>query len=298
MATGPNTKILDNIMKNMMSEDHDPLSPLIDRYLIRRERPEYAHLRIPQYTLDLKERPRPLGRLSPSGLCGCERQAVFKFLGVEGKKKLDPDVMLIFEDGHWRHHKWQWMLSEMESILGSENFRCLSIELPIRIGSLYVAGALDALVEIRYRGGMERWVIDIKGINSFGFQDVYGKQQPKKEHVEQLIAYMKAKKCRRGALLYEDKNSNRYVVFVIEFSEEEWKVVKKWCKRVTKFIRHRELPRIHPECDNGSFLYEKCPYKGLCFGTKTEASVERLAFRNFTSLDDLWQQGLEIEENG
>lgn len=293
-----NSKILDKMMKSMNREDNDPLSPLIDRYLLRRERPEYAHLRLSGHEIDLKPRPRPLGRLSPSGLCGCERQAVFKFLGVEGKKKIDPDTQLIFEDGNWRHHKWQAIFKEMESILGSDVFRCLAIEQRSIIRKLFVAGHLDAIVEINYRGGWEKWVIDVKGINSYGFASIWQAQQPKEDHVRQLIAYMKAKKVRRGALLYEDKNTNRYIVFVITFSEEEWKEVRSWCKRVLKFLRHRELPRRHPECDNGTYLYDKCPYKGLCFGTKKEASIERAVFKDFTSIDDLWQRGLDIEGYG
>lgn len=294
MAT--NEKILANIIKTVMNEDNDPLSPLIDKYLIRRRDPKYAHLRLDSHEIDTQERPRPLGRLSPSSLCGCHRQAALKFLGVRGKKKVDPDLENIFDDGHWRHHKWQFRALEMERILGKENFRCYAIEMPVRMEKIRVAGHLDILVGIRSKGEMVKWVIDIKGINSFGFQDVFAKQQPRFEHVEQLISYMKAKRVRRGILLYEDKNSNRYICFTVIFDPEQWKVVKRWCRKTLDYVECQEVPPMHPECKNGTFLYEKCEFKALCFGGKTQAQLEQLAYKDFTSVEDLWVEGLRIEE--
>lgn len=298
MAGRGNAKILDNIVKSMKNEDADPLSPLIDRYLIRRTKPEYRHLRLEGHEIDLKDRPRPLGRISPSSLGGCERQAVFKFLGVQGKVRLDPDLEMVFEDGHWRHHKWQAIAIEMERILGKKTFQCLAIEEPVQMDKLFVAGNLDIHCLVKYRGELEPWVIDIKGINSFGFQDLLAKQAPKEAHVMQLLGYMAAKKCQRGALLYECKNTNRRQIFVIRFSDEEWAETRKWCKRVIRRIKYTELPRRHVECDSGTFLYEKCPYRGLCFGNKTDAQIEREVYKGFTSIEDLWEQGLQLASDG
>src|SRR5690349_12777163 len=99
----------------MEDEEHDPLTPLVDRYFSMRVK--YPEKRIRDYGLDLQDRPRPLGRLSPSALCGCERQAVFKFIGMDGRKRINPDTEAIFDDGHWRHHKWQARFRDMEAVL-------------------------------------------------------------------------------------------------------------------------------------------------------------------------------------
>lgn len=295
MPATADSKILATIIKAMEDEENDPLTPLIDRYFIMREK--YPDRRIRTYELDLQNRPRPLGRLSPSSLCGCERQAALKFLGVEGKKRLDPDTEAIFDDGHWRHHKWQARFRDMEAVLGRKRFRCYSIEEQIKIPKLYISGHLDALIGMRYQGEMESWVVDIKGINEFGFKAILGSQKPKDEHVLQLLAYMRRKKCRRGILLYENKMTQATMVFVVRFTEERWTEVQQWSRSVLKQLKNRTLPSMHPECDHGSFLYGKCPFRKLCWGNKTGAALERMAFADFPGVEELWRIGLEIEQN-
>lgn len=293
MPATADSRILASIIKAMEDEEHDPLTPLVDRYFIMRAK--YPERRIRAYDLDLQERARPLGRMSPSSLCGCERQAVFKFVGMDGRKKLNPDTEAIFDDGHWRHHKWQARFRDMEAVLGKKNFRCYSIEEQTRMPKLFISGHLDAEIGMHYQGEMERWVVDIKGINSFGFKAILGAQKPKEEHVLQLLAYMRKKKCRRGILLYENKENCATQVFVVRFSEERWEEVKLWTRGVVKAMRKKRLPDMHPECDNGSFLYDKCPFRRLCFGNATRAKLERLTFTDFPGVEALWELGIELE---
>lgn len=290
MAATPDTKILANIVKHMKASDDDPLTPLIDEYLIKRLKPKYQKDRLQEVTIPVAGRPRPPGRLSPSTICGCERQSALTFLGVEGRKRIDPDTELIFEDGVWRHHKWQTMFLDMERVLGSDRIRVLSIEEPVKIGKLYVAGHLDVHIAIFVNGEWIEIVIDIKGANSYAFENAYRTRRPDPKYVRQLLSYMRAKRCQRGILLYDSKDKNRYYVFSVEFSDTDWKEVRAWCKRVIGQIESRRLPPMHPECDNGTFLYNKCPFRNLCFG-KSLKQIERLAFEGFTSVDDLWVKG-------
>lgn len=291
-------KVLANVIRNMQKREVDPLTPLVDRYLIERVQPKNRSKRITNWSIDLKDVVRPLGRISPSSVGGCERQAVFKFLGTEGVHTVKPETQMIFEDGHWRHHKWQAMFTEMEAILGPDTFQCLSIEERVTHKELHIAGALDAHIAIFDRGEMVDWVVDIKGINKWGFADVYSAQEPKEAHVKQLISYMRARRVRRGMILYDCKDDQRTKVFTIKFSSREWAEVAEWCERVIDAVDQQRLPPMDSECNKGTFLYEKCPYRRLCYGSQTAAEVERETFISAPSVKALWREGLRLEKEG
>lgn len=280
----------------MKSGGEDFMSHLIDRYIFERALPENRHKRLTEYVIDLKPRNRPPGRLSPSSLGGCSRQSAFTFAGVKGAKRVDPELELIFEDGNWRHHKWQAIFQEMEAILGSDIFRCVSIEKQVTMRKLYVRGNSDAHLEIFDQGEWIPVIVDIKGINKFGFADVFNAQEPKQAHVRQLLAYMKAHKVDTGILLYDCKDDQRYTIFVIRMTPEAWADVKNWIKKLLDEMEHQKLPPMHPECNNGNYLYGKCPYRKLCFGRITNVDLERKLYKKFKGLDVAWEQGIALEE--
>jgi hypothetical protein len=293
------TRILDSIIKGIVSEEEDPLTALIDEYLIKRNLPKYRDRRIKKIVIDLEDRPRPGGRLSPSSICGCERQAALKFIGVDGVKRLDPDTELIFEDGHWRHHKWGYLFQDMEKVLGRKRFRVINIEYPVVLGPLFVAGHLDIEVKIKVNGKWIRYVIDFKGSNSWSYTKAYQNNAPDETYVKQLMTYMRGRKCHRGMLLYESKDRNVFNCFVVTFNEKEWAKIRRWCRRVIDQLERKKLPPKHPECNKGTFLYGRCQFKGLCFGNLTDRQLERQVYVDFPGVSKAWAKGhKEIEEHG
>lgn len=278
--------ILSELIKHMSMEEADPLSPLIDEYLIERET---SPNRLREYRIPMIGRNRPGGRLSPSSIGGCKRQATLKFLGVEGQRKLDPDTEMIFDDGNWAHHKWQARFRDMEAVLGAKRFKVLGIERTVTIPELYIAGSFDALIKIAGK----RWMIDFKTINSHGFGYVYREHKPKDAHVKQLITYCVAKGVKRGMLVYDNKDTPDYMVFTIEVRDADWMKVQRWCRKVLDSIKEQELPKKASDCNNGSFLFEHCPFSSFCFGkhADNEEKLRRLAFRNFEGIDEAWERG-------
>lgn len=267
----------------------EPLSEAIDEYLLTRHR---SKRRLRRHVITMVPRARPHGRLSPSSLGGCKREAVLKFLGVKGKIKLDPDLEMIFEDGNWRHHKWQALFLDMQRVLGRDRFRVVSFESDAILPDLFVAGSLD--VHIIVNG--KHYIIDIKGINDYGFKRVCVDQDaPMPKHVDQLTAYMKAKKVRRGIILYENKNNNHTKSFLVTYSKEQWKEVVTWADDVITALEQQRLPNKHPECNGGQFAYRKCIYAHLCFGTNADPrALQRRIYRGFTSVEDAWEEGFRI----
>lgn len=285
-------KILSGLVKNMSKKAKDPLRPMVDKYLMTRENSEE---RIRKFMIDMQPRTRPGGRLSPSTIGGCMRQAAFKFLNVKGKRRVDPDLELIFEDGNWRHHKWQAMFLDMQAVLGEDVFKVLYIEKPVYIPELYVAGYTDAAVYIK---GFGEAIVDFKGINSMGFSKVHMDNAPHLEHARQGLIYCKAADIDRLIISYDDKNTQRTHNYVIVFNEAKLEEVETWCRKTIAYMRDRELPPKHPGCARGNFMFEKCPWSSLCFGKLEKEEVTDLAYKDFIGVKKSWKAGmkeLEVE---
>lgn len=271
-------------------QEGEPLTEAIETYLVKRP---HAKRRLRRHVISMVDRPRPGGRLSPSAIGGCKRQAVLSFLGVPGRKKIDPELEMIFEDGNWRHHKWQALMLDMERVLGKKNFRVVSFEGRAVYEGLYIAGHLDVHVIIK---GVH-YIIDIKGINSWGFKRVcLQDRKPMEHHLFQLIGYMKAKKVRRGIILYDCKDNQDYRSFLFQFDKAIWKEVVAWCDSVITSLENQRLPGKHPDCHNGQFKYGRCIYKYLCFGKKESHQVERLAYKGFVDVEHAWAEGFAAFE--
>lgn len=286
------SSFLANLIKHQKNADRDPLSPLIDDYLLQRELPKNRSKRITEYIVPLRESLRPPGRFSPSSIGGCMRRAAFVFVGMSGQRRIDPDLEMIFEDGKWRHHRYQAMFLDMQSVLGRKAFKVHSIEETVAIPSLHVSGSLDALVEIE----KQKIVVDFKGANEWSWKYIHDNQRPKEEHRWQLMTYMRARKIKRGVLLYENKGSQERQCFYFDFSGDDWAEIKEWVVEVTLFMDRRDLPPRHADCSNGLYMGGKCPFRKHCWGDATDDEVTELAYVDFVSMKDSWSKGLKIIE--
>lgn len=285
------TQILSGIIKRMKKRDEDPLSPLIDRYLIDRVR---SKSRLEQYTVPMLSRRRPPGRLSPSTISGCIRQAAFVFVGVRGRLKIDPDREMRFVQGDWIHHKWAALFLDMEQVLGEEIFRVLSIEETVHIPRLYISGTLDFRLYIE---GMGEIVVDIKSIHERGFFYVVRQAAPKEEHARQAMTYARASRVKKAILLYENKNNQQYRTEPVTRTAEIWTEVEDWCKKTIAYMERRELPPMHVECNHGSFLWEKCPFSHICFGNQTEEVIEGKTYHNFPGVRQAYRRSKVASEH-
>lgn len=284
--TRTDTRILGDLIKHLALEEDDPLTPLIDEYLLSRGR---SKNRLAEYRIPLLDRARPGGRFSPSGIGGCQRQAVFTFVGVKGITRIDPRSEVIFDDGNWMHHKWQCRFRDMEKVLGRDRFRVLSVEGAAVIPELYIAGSFDALIKIAGK----RWMIDFKSIHDFGFNYIYRERKPKEAHIKQLVTYCVAKGVKRGMLIYINKNTGEYHVYTLKVTDKEWAAVNRWCLKVIRAVKEEELPNRHSDCNQGNFLYERCPFARICFGKNMDSpsKLRAMAFRNFNDIDEAWKLG-------
>ncbi len=288
--------ILNSLVRNVKAVKQSPLTPLIDEYLIKRDLPKYRDKRVAVLEIPVVDRARPMGRLSPSSMCGCKRETIFRFVGVKGtRRRVNPDMELVFEDGKWRHHKWGWIFKDMEAVLGRNRFRVLEIEGRCLHPGMYIAGHLDAMIEMKEDGKWVRYIVDFKGANNWAFETVFRAGKPIEKHIYQLATYCMVREVDKGILLYDNKNDQRFKAFPFDITAEQIAQVKDWVDEVSTLMQDGELPPIDPDCKGGTFLYERCRYTPLCYGTMTEEELVEYAYKDFKSMTALWRKGLRIE---
>lgn len=279
------SKILRNLVKSMANSPSDPLRPLIEEYLLKRD---ISPHRLRKYEIDMVPRHRPPGRLSPSSMCGCQRQAIFKFVGVKGKHRLDPEMELIFDDGNWRHHRWQATMLDMQEVLGANRFAVVSIEEQVSTPDEYVEGWLDIMICIDNK---DYYVIDFKGTNNNGFSRIAAANAPHPKHVIQLVTYCQHSGVKRGWIMYENKDNQSLLVFPVKANMKTVSKIKKWCRAVVEYMSNKTLPPKDEECKVGNFMFDKCPWNHLCYGRLTDDQLQRKVYKNFESVEDSWLKG-------
>lgn len=287
--------ILSNMVKRLKEAGDEPFYPLLEEYMLTRDK---AKKRLKKYTIDMRSRPRPPGRLSPSSLGGCPRAAAFRFVGVRGLDKRDVASELIFDNGNWFHHRWQATVLDMEKVLGKDRFKVMGIEKDVWFPELYIAGSLDILVRIKVGKQWMNIVIDIKSINSYGFNSVMAEHKPLPSHEQQVTTYAKAAGVDYGLLLYDNKNDQRILPFMFKLDEAMWRDTVEWSEEVISHLEAETIPPMHPDCESGTWLFEKCPYSDLCYKTKEEKLVD-IVYRNrkrpWPGLEEAWKRGNEVQ---
>lgn len=195
---------------------------------------------------------------SPSGFTACQRkQVIDKIDGMRSKIVIDPQLQLIFDDGNWRHLRWQMLFYKMGIVESMEEFKSE--------GDLELGGSLDIKIVLRIRNKKMRIIVDIKGINASGWQHVSTTGKPPMSHVVQLRTYMMLHGIMTGVLWYEDKNTNRIYEFIIKASDKWEKSIRKRAARMKTFAAAQAFPRY--ECrvlDPKDRMFATCSQAANC----------------------------------
>jgi CRISPR/Cas system-associated exonuclease Cas4 (RecB family) len=230
----------------------------------------------------------------PSAIAGmgCFRKEILKFYAVmpdEDALGINPDLRRIFDNGHSMHDRWQRYMTLMSQgrkdiqFIGS--YRCKGCgnvlgakkeitepktackkcgskrwkynEFRLRDENLRITGKRDGKLLI----DGEPYLLELKSINTFSFMKL---NDAMPDHLIQFNIYMYLDKTYKGLILYEDKNSQRYRIFVADYDE---KIIQKnieFIKKANIFVDKRAMPPVlddypkNPHCKGCEFK-KKCP---------------------------------------
>lgn len=204
------------------------------------------------------------GSFSGSSAGSCLRAQEFGFLGVFPPIEAQPstDLLAIFDDGRWRHLRWQANLLSARILDRIE----VSLSWPAKLseGSMDGAGTVrDDHPNRRWRG--KEFGIELKGVNGFQFSRIIKSRnpQPTDKHLEQVDRYLLASGFDLFVVLYECKLTQQTYEWVIERDEDRIDESREELDALNEAVANKMLhPQLRSCSKRMGPSWASCSYAG------------------------------------
>jgi hypothetical protein len=201
------------------------------------------------------------GSFSSSAAGSCLRRQIYAYLGIATGEVNGPQLQQIFNDGTWRHLRWQATLLQAGIIDSVEDM--LDWPAMRSMGSMDGRGVVpDDHPHAPWRG--LEFGFELKGMNSFAFQPASRKPWPKDNHHQQIDRYFLSGGFDLFVVIYEDKNTQEWKEWVIEPDPDRMAAQRAELVVLNSHVDQQTIPPQLVECakqlKTGEF--SKCPYGG------------------------------------
>lgn len=216
------------------------------------------------------------GSFSGSSATQCLRRQELQFLGMPQSGVTDPDLQNIFDDGTWRHLRWQARLL-WAGLLQGDDVHDSGVEVPMSWRKRRLRGSADGMGFVPDNHPVPHWRgkkfgFELKGVNPFLYAKIVkGDQEIKDEHRAQVHNYFLMYDFDLFIVLYENKGTQQFFEWVIEPDERELEARKSELTVLNKAVDDRVLHPMLPECKARKEKFEQCPFggeSGACLRTR------------------------------
>lgn len=187
------------------------------------------------------------GRFGASSRGMCMRRQIFAFHGAPSTVTNDVQLTNLFNDGKWRHMRWQMM--------GLQSGALEAVEVAYRMPKYRVSGSMDGMGNDPQDFGFE-----LKGDRFFGR---ILKGLPEK-HDLQVHTMMLATDIDLFSYVFESKDSQEWREVVVHRDEAIIQKVEEELQELNNYVDQNYLPDILPECQAKEGAYKSCPFAGRC----------------------------------
>lgn len=193
----------------------------------------------------------------------CPRYWYLAFDGSMFIETTDAIGVANMSNGTFAHARWQELFRET-GILEEE-------ELEINMEDPPVRGFAD--VVINWEG--ESVIGEIKTTRQEAFDFRRLSMKPSANHLLQILLYMKATGKQTGFLLYENKNSQEFIVIPVRMTKHNEETINKaldWMREVRAAWEETTLP-IRPVKRRDAVLCKQCPVYKACWDESPDGIV-------------------------
>ena len=192
------------------------------------------------------------GRFGASSRGDCHRLQIFNFLGMPAGKVLSPENANLFNDGKWRHLRWQMMAWQAGALTHLEH--------PYEMKSLRVSGSMDGLNSYHSFGfelkGDRNWARLMDGVPD--------------KHDLQIHTMMLATGWDTFSYLVENKETQDWREIVVHRDPKTIGLVRAELEELNEYIEDHRLPAILPACAAKEGPYRSCPFAKQCLRRRDE----------------------------
>jgi len=189
------------------------------------------------------------GVFHPSQLYQCPRAQIFDYYGVDtGGKEYNPTLQNLFNDGHFRHLRWQIMLLNAGLLT--------DVEVKVSLPEYRLAGSMDGV------NTDEGWMFELKGTSQFSSVLHRGAMPA---HVKQVHAYLLASGLESALIVYECKSSQQWTEIEVKRDEQTIEEIVGILTILNDSIDSGELPEAYDDCKNQTGpTFARCPHASIC----------------------------------
>lgn len=187
-------------------------------------------------------------RFGASGRGTCKRRQVFQFLGMPGESVIGVQLANIFDDGKWRHLRWQMILLDCGAMTHAE--------WPVEHERYRVKTSLDAL----HSG--DKIGFELKG-KSFYTNGRRMLAVPDR-HLLQIHTMMLVTGYKKWSYVVEDKQTQKWQEIVVDRDGVVMGRVKRELHELNKAVDNKILPKPLPSVKDGTGECAECPFFRWC----------------------------------
>lgn len=189
------------------------------------------------------------GRFGSSSRGTCQRAQMWKYIGMPERKIIDPEVLNLFNDGKWRHIRWQMM--------GMQSGALTHVEYPLKMKKYRLGSSADGLNSI------DSFLFELKGDRHMArLLDAAGGVDPK--HNLQIHTMLLVTGWDIASYVMEDKATQQWREIVVERDPVVIAQVKQELEELNEHVEQRSLPEPLPACQAKEGPYRNCPFAKPC----------------------------------
>lgn len=197
------------------------------------------------------------GAFHPSQLYQCQRAQVYGYYDAPASRQYDPILQNLFNDGHFRHLRWQIMLLEAGILT--------DIEVGIHVPELRLEGSIDGINK------NEGWMFELKGTSQYRMVQSKGAMPA---HIKQVHAYLLASGLDEAVIVYEDKSNQQWQEITIHRDTQTIDEIHEILSELNDSINTGVLPERLEECETQSgATFNSCPYSAICHRLNDAESI-------------------------
>lgn len=186
------------------------------------------------------------GRFGASSRGDCPRLQVFNYLGMPAGKLIGPDTQNLFNDGKWRHLRWQMMAWQAGALT--------HLEYPYAMKSLRVSGSMDGL------NSYDSFGFELKGDRNWS-RALDGTPD---KHNLQMHTMMLATGWDTFVYVIEDKETQQWREIIIRRDPKVIAAVRQELEELNEYVEDHRLPPVLPACATKAGPYRNCPFGPQC----------------------------------
>lgn len=197
------------------------------------------------------------GAFHPSQLYQCPRAQVYGYYDAPKTREFNPQLQNIFNDGHFRHLRWQITLLEAGILT--------AVEVGIHDPEYRIEGSIDGV------NADEGWIFELKGTSQFKQVRDRGAMPA---HIKQVHAYMLVSGYNEAIIVYEDKSNQDWIEISVERDPKIITELEDILGGLNDAITNKTLPPRLPDCENQTgATYNSCPYASVCHRLNTPEQI-------------------------